>query len=115
MRRQRDSGVQFLQLVTYLVRQATRISYAGLALLVFVASDTIQLIYGTGFARSSPLLIILFLCSPLSYCNAFMGQGLYAAGREKQFLRAIVVTTFVSIGLILWRTPSTVTPPLLGS
>jgi len=105
VRRFRDDPAGFSKFLTALIRQSTRVGYAMVGFVAVAAPQIVSALYGAQYGRSGPLLALLFLSVPFSYCNALLGQGLLAASRERSYLVNIAVTAAVSVAAILLFVP----------
>ena len=105
VRRHRDNLPAFSIFITALVRQSTRVGYAMAGLVAVAGPQIVSTLYGPEYRRSGFILALLFVSVPISYCNALLGQGLLAAGRERGYLGNITVTAAVSIIALLVFVP----------
>lgn len=105
VRRFRDDPPAFASFLTALVRQSTRVGYALAAVVAVTAPEIISILYGAEYRKSGFILAVLFLSVPLAYCNSLLGQGLLAAGRERDYLANIAVTAAVAIAAVLVLVP----------
>lgn len=67
---------------------------AGLALL---ARPILGAVFGPGYAEAGPALQMLALFLPVSMLNSMAGYTLIAAGKERRFLRNVLLGTCVSV------------------
>ena len=78
-----------------------------IASLTIVAADPlIGLLYGSAYANSVPVMVILGLCIPAMYLNIMLSQVLIAMNRQAVWTWVMAVTTVVNplfnLGLIPW-------------
>ncbi len=75
---------------------------AGVAAL---APEIIDLVYGPKFASSGRALSILIVALLFFFTNTLLGYMLFAANRQKEFLRIKVVTLVLNLGLLFVLVP----------
>lgn len=66
------------------------------AMTVIAASPVIHLLYGSAYAHSVPVMVILGLCIPAMYLNIMLSQVLVAMNRQSTWTWVMVVTTIVN-------------------
>lgn len=63
---------------------------------ILVAPDIIRVLYGSAFAESVPVLIVLALCLPPMYFNTMANQVLIARKRQMDWTKVMVLATIVN-------------------
>ncbi|MGD0372000.1 MAG: flippase [Candidatus Dormibacteria bacterium] len=72
---------------------------------VLVASRLVQALYGSGFAQSAPVLILLALCVPPMYLNVVACQLMVAQDKQMVWTKMMVLASLINplLNLVLIR------------
>lgn len=63
---------------------------------ILVAPELINVLYGSAFAQSIPVLIILALCLPPMYFNTMTNQVLIARKRQMDWTKVMILATIIN-------------------
>jgi O-antigen/teichoic acid export membrane protein len=103
VRRYRDDRPGFSSLVDTVVRLTSRLTLAVAAFLIVAAAPVVQLLYGSRFAASAPLLAILAPIVPLGWFAWYVGYSLLAGGERRAYAQGLAYgLAFAAVAYPIW-------------